>query len=342
MEVEPRPPSPDEPTADERATAVAPPAGPKNLVRNVILASVLGVLVFAGLSAYGDVQRLQESMGRYRWSAFAWGTALATANYVLRFARWELYLRVLGIRGVPLLSSARIFVAGFIMSVTPGKVGEVFKSLLLYERHGVEFARTAPIVVAERLTDLLALVLLTALGSLAFPQGWPIAIGGAALVALVLAGCVWRPLGEFGLAIAARLPVLGKLSPKLREAYEALRSLVGPAPLVFATAIAVISWGLECVALQVIAEGFADVHLDLFTATFSYGAPTIVGAVALLPGGLGVTEAGMAGMLEELAGLGAPEATAATMLTRLATLWWAVVLGVIALGLHRLAGRDKR
>lgn len=316
---------------------MAPPAGPKNLVRNVMLATVLGVLVFAGLSAYGDVQRLRESMDHYRWSAFAWGTTLATANYALRYARWELYLRVLGIRGVPLLSSARIFVSGFIMSVTPGKVGEVFKSLLLFERHDIAFERTAPIVVAERLTDLLALVLLTAMGSLAFPQGWPIAIGGATLVAVVLAGCVWRPLGELGLTVAAKLPVIGKVAPKLRDAYEALRSLVGPAPLVFATAIAVVSWGLECVALQVIAEGFAGVTIDLYTATFSYGAPTIVGAVALLPGGLGVTEAGMAGMLEELAGFGAAEATATTMLTRLATLWWAVVLGVVALGLHRLA-----
>ena len=143
----------------------------------------------AGLALYSDVRELQANLTRYRWVYFAAGLGLATTNYAIRFLRWQYYLRELGVPlgaargGVPTGDSARIFVAGFVMSVTPGKVGEVFKSVLLQSSQGVPLARTAPIVVAERLTDLLALVLLTALASTIFADGlWIAAAGGAFVV----------------------------------------------------------------------------------------------------------------------------------------------------------------
>ncbi len=307
------------------------------LTRQLLVATVLGVVVFAALSLYGDVQALGASLGRYHWRYFVGGLALATTNYAIRFFRWEAYLSVLDVRGVSRAESARIFTAGFVMSVTPGKVGEVLKSVLLHEAHGIPVARTAPVVVAERLTDLFALVLLVALGALVLPSGLPIALGGAAVVGVLWLACAWRPLGELGLRLAGTLPMLRKLVPKLREAFDALRVLTRPRPLLVATVLSLVSWGTECVALWLIARGFEGASIGMLEATFAYSAPTIVGALAMMPGGLGVTEAGMTGVLEEVAGMTTADATAATLLVRLATLWWAVVLGVFALAAQRRA-----
>lgn len=320
----------------------AAPAPTSNLGRNLAVASVVAVLLYAGMLIYGDVGELQGEIGDYSWSMFALGVALATANYGIRFLRWQYYLARLGIEKVPWLESLRIFVAGFVMSVTPGKVGEVLKSVLLFESRGVAIARTAPIVIAERLTDLMALVLLAAAGSLAFSEGWIVALGGALVVAVLWLACAWRPLGEWCLRVAAKLPVLGRITPKLREAYEALRELTAPAPLAAATLLSVVSWGLECLSLLYIAAGFADLTLTLEQATFSYSAPTIVGALALLPGGLGVTEAGMASLVARFGETSEATAVATTILVRLATLWWAVVLGAFALVWHRRALGARR
>jgi uncharacterized membrane protein YbhN (UPF0104 family) len=309
----------------------------EGLGRKAVAATLLGILVFAGMLFYGDVQRLRANLTAFRWSTFALGLALATLNYGLRFARWEYYLRRIGV-AVPLPESARVFVAGFVMSISPGKVGEVLKSLLLHEARGVSIAKTAPIVVAERLTDLLALVLLAALGSLALERGPTIAIAGGLVAIGLWAACAFRPIGELALRLCERLPVLGRLSPRLREAYESLHVLVGPGPLSAATALATVSWSLECVTLLVVAEGFG-VHLDFLQSAFAYSVPTIVGALAMMPGGLGVTEASMAGVLATVGGraMTTSVATATTMLVRIATLWWAVVLGFLALALHRRA-----
>ena len=322
----------------EEARGDGRPRSEGGLLRRVALVTVFGVLVFAALGIYGDAQALAGQLGRYRWSAFGLGLLLATLNYGLRWLRWELYLRVLGIGDVPWRSSLRIFVAGFVMSVTPGKVGEVLKSVLLDESHGVPVARSAPIVVAERLTDLLGLSLLTALGALSVSGGGPAALLGVGLVVALWLAVAVRPLGELALRIAAALPGLGRLGPGLREAYESLRVLVRPGPFAASTGLSLLAWGLECVSLFVILQGFeAPGEVTLLEATFAYGAPTIVGAVALLPGGVGLTEAGMTGTLMAVGVRDVSVATAATILCRLATLWWAVVLGVFAYVAHRRA-----
>ena len=208
----------------------APRKSTEGVLRKVVLATVAGVIVFAVLGIVGDARALLGQLERYRWAFAVGGFALATVNYVLRWVRWELYLRVLGVSDVPPVASARIFTSGFVMSVTPGKVGEVLKSVLLEEAHGTSVARTAPIVVAERLTDLLGLSLLTALGALAVSDGGPAAAVGLGLVGALWLLVVARPLGELALRIAAAIPGVRRIAPGLRVAYESLRTLVAPFP----------------------------------------------------------------------------------------------------------------
>lgn len=313
----------------------APRAPTEGLARRLILGTVIGALVFAALSLYGDVRTVAGHLARFAWSSFGLALALASLNYGLRFVRWHHYLRALGL-AVPWRESLLVFLSGFVMSVTPGKLGEVLKSWLLWESRGISIARTAPIVVAERVTDLLALVVLTAIGSFAFEEGaWIAAIGGAIVVA-ALAAILIRPLGDACIAIAAKIPGVKRIAPRLREAYDALQVIVRPAPLMVATALGTASWGLECVAMWLLVHGFQGASISIEAASLAYSASTVAGAVAMLPGGLGVTEAGMAGSLELLGtGVDASIATGATLLVRLATLWWAVLLGAIALALFR-------
>jgi uncharacterized protein (TIRG00374 family) len=306
------------------------------------MAMLLAALIFGGLAFYGDVQELRATARTFRPSAFALGLALAAGNYVLRIGRWQYYLKHVGV-DVPLGESATVFLAGFVMSVTPGKIGEVFKSLLLWETRGTSIARTAPIVVAERLTDLIALVLLTALGSLAFEHGMAVAATGAVLVAGLLLVCAYRPLGKFLLRIADRLPVISRIGPKLHEAYDALLEMTRPAPILIGTAVAVLAWALECGSLYAIIHGFEGATMSWDAATFAYAASTIAGAVAMMPGGLGPTEVTMTALLQTLGGtgIGPAVATAATILVRIATLWFAVVIGAVALVVHRARHRRR-
>jgi uncharacterized protein (TIRG00374 family) len=65
------------------------------------------------------------------------------------------------------------------------------------------------------------------------------------------------------------------------------------------------------------------------TAMGVFAVATLLGAISFVPRGVGPTEAVMGGLLV-VAGASVPDAAAATLLTRVVTLWWVVLLGVVA------------
>jgi len=299
------------------------------------------VFVFAALSLLSDVRALGSSLAAFEWKALGIALALVLGNYALRFLRWQYLLGRLDVQ-VPVGTSALVFLAGFVMSVTPGKMGEVFKSLLLYEYRGVSIARTASIVIAERLLDLVALVLLVSLGSTAFEHGRAVALVGGLVVLAIVLGCTVRSIGELGFRLLGKVRFTARFVPKLREAYDALHTLTRPAPFLVGGLLALVGWTLECLATYFLIRGFPGVSIGWDGATFGYAAGTLAGALAMLPGGLGVAEVGMAGLFRAASpGLSLPTASAATILVRLSTLWFGVVLGAVALFVLRATHRKR-
>ncbi|MEM7447800.1 MAG: lysylphosphatidylglycerol synthase transmembrane domain-containing protein [Myxococcota bacterium] len=308
------------------------------LIHGVIFSSLLGGLVFAGLALYGDIQLMRQHMLQFEAPAFLCALGLSSLNYGVRFLRWELYLRHITVF-ISIRSSVLIFLSGFLMSVTPGKLGELLKSALLLQVHQVPVERTAPVVLAERVTDLIALLLLAAVGGFAFQWGLSILIGGLILAVALILLCTFPALGDRLLSILSRIEKVRAVVPRLRHAYETLHRLTAPRALIPATALSTLAWVLECVALHQIARGFTELQIDLPAAIFAYAIPTIAGAVALMPGGLGVTEATMTGALFFVAdnAIDPAIAVSVTLMVRLTTLWWAVLLGSIALPLLRFS-----
>lgn len=305
------------------------------LVRRLLSAMLLGVLVYAGFALYGGIADIGERLARYSWTTFAIACGLALGNYVLRYFKWEYYLARLGVRGVPKLDSFLVFLSGFVLTVTPGKVGEVFKSFLLFEKHGVPIARTAPIVVAERLTDVIGIVALILLGSAGFSGGLIWAIAGTVLVVLALAAIGSEKAVDISIRTIEKLPGrFRSLGPKLREAWESLRLLTTPRELVWPTLLSIVAWWLEGIALWIILRGF-DEPVPMTLACFFYATATLAGALIPIPGGLGITEGALEEQLTVLGGVTSATSTSAMILVRFATLWLAVLVGFVALACWR-------
>jgi uncharacterized protein (TIRG00374 family) len=305
------------------------------LVRRLILAMILGVVVYAAFALYRGMHEIGESLGRFHWSAFALACGLAFGNYLTRFLKWEYYLARLGIRGVPKIDSLLTFLSGLVLTVTPGKVGEVFKSLVLFQTHEVPVARTAPIVLAERLTDVLGIVILIVAGSAGFSGGLVWAAIGAVLVLFILIAISSDRVFSFLTGLLARGPERArKLVPKVEEAWASLRTLTAPRALIIPTILSIGAWFLECLALWVILRGFGE-GTSVLVSCFFYATATLAGALIPVPGGLGVTEGTLEEQLRHFGNVSAFTSTSAMILVRFATLWFAVVVGFIALGIMR-------
>ena len=172
-----------------------------------------------------EVRRVMAAAGRFHWVYVPAILALTTFNYLLRGVKWLYYLRLIGIpvaRG----EAAAIFACGLSMAMTPGKVGELLKAWLLRARAGTPMAVSAPVILAERLTDGVAMLILASAGLLLYRHGWQalllIALVAVAAVAVVQS----RTLSQRILAAMEGIPVLAARAHHLLEAGAVIGKLL--------------------------------------------------------------------------------------------------------------------
>lgn len=314
-------------------------------LRRCLLGIAFAVLVYAGWVIYSGVSELQSTLKLLEPSALLLALALSSLNYALRFWKWELCLAWLKVRQgnaqhpaveLPVGQSALIYLAGLSMSVTPGKVGEVLRSTLLRATHQVEFSRTAPIVLADRLTDLIALVLLSCLGLSLAPETlpWLGVAAGLVLLGVLVLGSPKLLHRILDFVVARTGGKLQSLLEKARGMIDSSAQLLTLTRLLPLTLISVVGWGLECIGYAAILEGFPGVEPEIVPAAFLWASTTLIGALSFLPGGLGATEYSLGILAQELIpGVTAAIALASTLLIRGATLWFGEVVGAVCLGI---------
>lgn len=315
----------------------------RSILRRLLPGILLGFLVLLGLALLADLRQVGDRFREFDWRVYPFVLLLTLFNYTLRFGKWHYYLRLVGVHDLPVRESARIFVAGFPLAVTPGKVGEVIKAVWLNRESGLPVARGVSVVLAERISDGMAVLLLSLVGVIAYPQYWPAFLFVFLSLAAVIIVVQIRPLALWLIGLGERLPLLKRFARPLGDFYEGAYILFRPAPTTVAVGLGMLSWLGEGVGFYLILlglgvpAGWQTAAIAVFTLSFSI----VLGAVTALPGGLGVAEASIAGMLVLLLGLSADTAAAATLLIRFATLWFGVSLGLIVWAFSRdLLGLD--
>lgn len=256
--------------------------------------------------------------------------AASVANYGLRFARWHMYLHKAGAR-IGVGTSAAIYLAGFSLTMTPGKAGELVRVLFLQER-GTRPAVTMALALSERLSDLVA-ILIIALPALTLALQ-----GSSTLLAVALGLIVALCLGAVALGVLARrrrdsATLVGKAFSALAGMISTLRTCNTASIACRSLLLSLLAWTFEAYALHLIAAplGLPDAVLHVMAI---YALAMLAGAISFMPGGVGSAEAVM---ITGLVLLGMPPsgAAAATILSRLTTLWFAVLIGIMALPFAR-------
>jgi uncharacterized protein (TIRG00374 family) len=256
---------------------------------------------------------------------------LAWLSYFLTFPvrgfRWQKLLRNVGTR-LPLLPLTEvIFISWFVNSVLPGKMGDLYRGLLLRREYGLSFSRTVGTVVAERVVDLLALILLLGVtGYLVLRHrvspfvdqmlhlGW---IGLAVLLAGMLV--TYR----YGERVVSFFPerVQEKYAKFAHGTFSSLRGL----PLL--ALLTVLAWSAEAGRLFFVMQSL-QVHIGPLGALFTVAAISLA-LIVPTPGGLGGVEAAFVGVLAVF-GVPVQLALAVAILDRLISYYSLIALGLPA------------
>ncbi len=322
--------------------------------QKVIAFVIVSVVVFAAVGLYGQLDAVAAALTSIPW----WWVlpammALSFLNYIIRYVKWQYYLHRIDVH-LSHRDSFSVFLAGFTLTTTPGKIGEAIKGYFIRDIDGTPVAKTVPVVVSERVTDLLALVLLAMIGF-----GIGVNTGDQLLTVLMLGGVVFvasivLSQKTFYQRILKRFTSIGPLKrfqDSVDDIETTMTQTLGPKPLVLSTIISIPGWFMECLELWLLLSLLSEAGLPslapaslvlLLQATFVHATASIIGAISFLPGGVGTYEITSVALITFLLGIQVSLASAATILIRVVTLWFSVIVGFVALGILSRSIRKRR
>ncbi|MFW9767589.1 MAG: lysylphosphatidylglycerol synthase transmembrane domain-containing protein [Candidatus Thorarchaeota archaeon] len=312
--------------------------------RKLILFVIFSVIVFAAVGLYGQLDDVISALSLIDWwIVIPTMMALSFLNYIIRYVKWQYFLRRIDVN-LSHIDSFSIFLAGFTLTTTPGKIGEAVKGFFIRDIDRTPIAKTVPVVVSERVTDLLALVLLAMIGfSIGINTGDQL-LTVALLGGVVFVGALILSQKTFYQKILKRFTSFGPLKrfqDSVDDIENTMTQTLSPTPLVVSTTISIPGWFMECLELWLLLSLLSGAGLPtldpaslvlLLQATFVHATASIIGAISFLPGGVGTYEITSVALIQFLLGMAQAQASVATIIIRVVTLWFSVIVGFIALG----------
>jgi len=291
----------------------------------------VGAAIYLSAIVFAGAEDSLAAMQRLGAQTVLTGTTIASLAYFVRFARWQWLTARLGAR-LPVLFNFRVYLAGLALTATPGKAGEMLRSALLF-KHGMTLPQSVGAFLADRGSDVIGIALLGAAGGLLARSREPVLeiiavvlVMAVNLVALVVRHNKFPWLG-------APIDRAGRPRPKWLEAFGApvrcWSSIWTPGASVAYSLFAAVAYGAQAMVLGLYLQSLG---FDLSAAACAkiFAVAMLLGAASMVPGGLGATEAALMYQLVNL-GVPAPDAVAAALALRLSTLWFAILIGILAL-----------
>ena len=310
------------------STSRKPPLYSLRHRRAIILSLVVAALLYLTAVIVTGTSETWQVFSRLGLGGWIFLLSCSLCSYLLRFVRWQYYLRLAGWKLPPRLHLA-YYLAGFALTTTPGKAGETIRSVLL-RPHGIPYPTSLACFFSERLLDVVVVALLATLATFAFHQQHTFILVVFGMTLLVIP-FVHSPLlltlfeSLQQRVHSARIKAL--LTELIRLLHDA-RNFLALRPLYLGLLLGMLAWSLQGFAFYYLmhAIGF-ELALPLAMGIYAIG--LLAGALSMIPGGIGATEAAM-GLLLAAAGAKPQIAVIAPLISRLSTLWFAVALGLVA------------
>lgn len=285
---------------------------------------LFAVIVYLLMGIYANFGNLLSALEKFNWIFLPVMIALVTLAYFVRFIKWNFFLRNVGVH-LPLKENLFVFFSGLSMTITPAKAGEIWKGWLIREINGENLSKTVPVVIVDRVTDVIGLVVLSLSGILFYKSGISVLVILIVLFALFLVAIKSKTIS--GRLISLLEGRASKYNIDIKDAHQSFQKCIESKYLVGTSVLAVIAWFIECLAIYFVILGFGE-SINLVLSVFLYSFSSILGALSFIPGGLGVAEASLSGLLV-LFGLSSSIAVGAALIMRFGTLWYGAILGFL-------------
>jgi glycosyltransferase 2 family protein len=291
------------------------------------------IILYAVLLLLSDISLILSKLPNLKIEYLPVILILIPSSWLFLFLRWNLLLKNSKIN-IPLKENLKIYFAGFALAVTPGKFGELIKSQILKTKFDVPYRNTSSLVLVERLYDLAGAIIVSFIGVLLIGIGeYVIAVAVASIVLILIFVMISsKKLFNTMLKLIEKIKFTKKYTVSLNESYETIR-ISTKGKIIFSSVLTTSAyWLLESLGVYFILLSFDIDLLNYVHVVATYTSSLILGAASFIPGGLGVVEGSLVGLLN-FQGVDISDAFVLVVLIRIFTLWYSVTIGFIALKL---------
>ncbi|MEI7814363.1 MAG: lysylphosphatidylglycerol synthase transmembrane domain-containing protein [Coriobacteriia bacterium] len=302
--------------------------------RSAIITTLVLLFAAAGLFVFfADIGKIGAVIRWFDLRYLPLIVALSLVKFLMWYVKWDYYLALIDVH-IPRLDDILIYLSGFSLSLTPGKVGELLRSWIMQDQFGIPAEKTVPLTLMERATDALAMGIIACLTFSSVGSNPLVVVVVLAVLFAVLFVLRRRSWVEAVLRRLERVRFLARFARKLDDSYESTHAISGPRHNVYGIMNGLVSWVAEGLVFYFILIAVGS-PIAIPQALFVTSVAAIVGAISSIPGGLIANELSAIAILT-LIGVPPSVATAATLLARLSTLWLGVTLGTGAYALLRV------
>lgn len=315
-------------------------------MKKKVIPLILAVAIFAAWLYFSNPAKMIESIMKANILFVGSAIALTIFSISLKAFRWQSLLKGIKIN-IPFSLAFSSFISATAISLlTPGRVGEPVRGLILKKKNGTNFSETLPLIIVERVLDLIVALAFSISGILLIGSMLSTelqfflklsAVLSIMALSIVLIALFSERIGRMMIKIFFMLPKTAKLKPKIEhvaESFYVSSRKIKISSTFFIFLLTVLVWIIEggILFLAVRSIGF-DISLPVAVEIISLA--QIIGLVSSLPGGLGSVETVLTLLILPFL-LALPAASAATIIYRFASLWIGMAVGVFFLA--RLLG----
>ena len=295
----------------------------------VLLVFAVSFVVFLAIAFLGGITNVISIMEHSNLELYGLAFFFVFLGYVVSFGKWVFFMKKLKIK-VPLLKNFAVYMSMYSMELTPGRIGRVICAYTLHRITRIPVMKVAPIVTMDLVTDFFGVAIVAVIGAIYFNKFVIIVLIGATISVLP----TLFVLNDWFFKLLKKLLKRTKYIPAMtlfgNQYFRTQRKLNRPSVYLTAMVFTIPSAILYSMALYftLLAIGTGA---SASGSVLIYYSSNIIGTMTGLPGNVGVTDGAMVAMLHGILNLSIPASSAVTIMTRIATLWFGLVLGGVFL-----------
>jgi len=301
-------------------------------IRKILIIIIATVGLYAVFFLISDFSIIYDKLTNFKLVYLPLILGLVSASWLVLFFRWSVLLRNNQII-IPRKESFLIYLSSYSLAATPGQLGELIKAHLLKNKLDVPLSKTAPLVLIERLYDLTGALIVSILGIWFLGIGVFIIAAAAAALALIFVLLYSKSAFNKTLFLSKRIKFLRNVSESLSNSHESIQHSIRGRTFIISTSLSMGYWFLLGSAAYFTLLALGIDSIGLLNMISIYSSSLILSAISLIPGGIGIAEGSIAGLLV-LGGVDLSVAFVLGVLIRIFTLWYAVLVGFITLKIN--------